>query len=387
VAKETNVLFLDDDEIILKLASKIFTDATFNVATAINHEEAIKVISNEEIKVIVSDQLMPDITGIEFLTRVKNDFPFIIRIILTGNSDIEVTQDAINQAEVFRFLNKPFDNKQVKGIVLQAIQHYDLVANKELYESTLTENVQLQDLNRTLNQLYERQKEFSSTVSHELRTPLASIKTALEIILSGSTGDLSDKQKEFIGTAKRNVDRLRRLINDILDLSKLEAGKLFIKKGKYDINITIDEIVESQKIVAEKKNLYMKTNLDQSIPLIPFDIDKISQVLNNLIDNALKFTDKGGIIIESVNHKKSNHVRINVKDTGIGFHPEDRSKLFKKFQQLKDPAFNETGGTGLGLSICKEIITQHGGKIDVESVPEKGSCFYIILPIEERRKR
>lgn len=387
MAKETNVLFLDDDEIILKLASKIFTDATFNVATAINHEEAIKVISNEEIKVIVSDQLMPDITGIEFLTRVKNDFPFIIRIILTGNSDIEVTQDAINQAEVFRFLNKPFDNKQVKGIVLQAIQHYDLVANKELYESTLTENVQLQDLNRTLNQLYERQKEFSSTVSHELRTPLASIKTALEIILSGSTGDLSDKQKEFIGTAKRNVDRLRRLINDILDLSKLEAGKLFIKKGKYDINITIDEIVESQKIVAEKKNLYMKTNLDQSIPLIPFDIDKISQVLNNLIDNALKFTDKGGIIIESVNHKKSNHVRINVKDTGIGFHPEDRSKLFKKFQQLKDPAFNETGGTGLGLSICKEIITQHGGKIDVESVPEKGSCFYIILPIEERRKR
>src|SRR6185503_17350322 len=154
-----------------------------------------------------------------------------------------------------------------------------------------SKNEELQLANCKLKVLYDIQKEFSSTLSHELRTPLASIKAAIDIVISGTAGEPTADQKNFLGKAKDNVDRLN---NDILDLAHLESGKVSLNVRAGDINKTIQSVVETQESVARAKGLDLRVSLDEHIPAIPFDSDKIIQVLNNLISNAIKFTDKGG---------------------------------------------------------------------------------------------
>jgi len=247
-------------------------------------------------------------------------------------------------------------------------------------------NEELKGANEKLKALYNMQRDFTSTVSHELRTPLASIKAAVDIVLSGSAGAVSDEQHNFLGRAKSNVDRLNRLINDILDLEHLESGKttLMIKPG--DINKTVQSVVETQEAVAREKGLYLKAVLDPKAPVLSFDPDKIIQILNNLISNAIKFTASGGITVSTVMNTQSGKVEVRVEDTGYGIKEEDRDKLFKKFQQLGD-AHLRCVGTGLGLAICREIVRQHGGEINVESTAGQGSCFNFILPIDGGGKK
>lgn len=386
--KENYVLVLDDEENILNALKRLFLNEPFGVVTTTHPDEAMGILAKEKtIKLVISDQRMPHISGVDFLRKVKENYPDIIRILFTGYADISTVEDAINVGEVFRFINKPWNTNELKGAVQSAIQHFDLVSeNRRLFEETKIKNEELELLNRKLKAMYEMQKEFSSTVSHELRTPLASIKTAIDIVMSGTPGKINEDQKNFLEKAKNNVDRLNRLINDILDLTKLESGKTVLNIEFNDINQLTQEVVGIQESVAREKGLYLKTSLDPQISKIPFDSDKLNQVFSNLVGNAIKFTDKGGITILVLNHSDRNHIEVCIKDTGVGITADDMPKLFQKFQQLGDPAKRQMGGTGLGLAICKEIVHQHGGKIWVESKLKVGTEFHFILPIQERRK-
>jgi signal transduction histidine kinase len=385
--KETFILFLDDEEKVRNSIARMFANETYGVAVAGNFLEAMEILSREKIKVVLSDQRMPDIVGVEFLRRVRVQYPDIVRILFTAYADLLAAEQAINVGEVFRFISKPWHPDELKATVIGAMYHYDLVAeNRRMLESIKAKNEELQLANCKLKVLYDIQKEFSSTLSHELRTPLASIKAAIDIVISGTAGEPTPDQRNFLGRAKDNVDRLNRLINDILDLAHLESGKASLSVQAGDLNKTIQSVVETQESVARAKGLDLKVSLDPQIPVLPFDSDKIIQVLNNLISNAIKFTAKGGITVESIGHVESNHVEVRVQDTGAGIKKEDLAKLFEKFQQLGE-AHSKHSGTGLGLAICKEIMHQHGGKTGVTSKVGEGSCFYFILPIEERRKR
>lgn len=228
------------------------------------------------------------------------------------------------------------------------------------------------------------QTEFTSTVSHELRTPLASIKSSIDIMNSGTPGELTDDQKMFLEKVKSNVDRLNRLINDILDLSKMESGKVEMNFEMADVNQIIKETVENQESVAKEKGLVLEMHLEDNLPQISVDSDKLIQVFNNLINNSIKFTDEGRIAVSSKSCRDQNIIECCVKDTGIGIKKEHKGKLFEKFQQIGDSA-KQIAGTGLGLAICKEIIKQHGGKIWFESEYGSGTSIYFILPIKERR--
>ncbi len=226
--------------------------------------------------------------------------------------------------------------------------------------------------------------DFVSTISHELRTPLTAIKEGISIVSDGSAGSINDDQKEFLGIAKRNVDRLARLINEILDFQKIESGRMFYNIAENDIAMIGKEVQESMVPLALAKGLKLDLNLAQDLPKIRFDRDKITQVLTNLVNNAIKFTESGGILI-SIN-PGNNIIKVSVKDTGHGMKQEDIARLFQKFIQLEELSDRKTGGTGLGLAISKDIIDAHGGKIWAESEVGKGSVFNFILPIEERRK-
>ncbi|MFH1288004.1 MAG: PAS domain S-box protein, partial [bacterium] len=221
--------------------------------------------------------------------------------------------------------------------------------------------------------------EFTSMVSHELRTPLTSIQEGIAIVLDGSAGAVNDEQKDFLDTAKRNVDRLARLINDVLDYQRLDSDRVRYDMKKDYINSLVEEIEKMMRPSLKDKSIEISTKLEDNLPEVIFDRDKISQVLTNLINNAIKFTDKG--IITVATEKGENVVQVSVKDTGIGIKEDDINKLFQNFSQISTGKGRKTGSTGLGLAISKKIIEQHGGKIWVESEFGKGSTFIFTLPI------
>jgi len=232
-----------------------------------------------------------------------------------------------------------------------------------------------------LTKAMEVKSNFTSMVSHELRTPLTAVKEGISIVLDGTSGSINEDQKSFLGLAKRNVDRLHRLINDVLDFSKLEADKIKFEMQLGDITKTITEAVNMEKSAFDKKGLFLKVESVLDVPKIKFDSDRITQVFSNLLSNALKFTPKGGVTVSVDKNDQEKYVSICVADTGPGMAKEDIPRLFQKFEQLGGVSDRKAGGTGLGLAICKQIVEQHRGKIWVDSEVGKGSRFCFTLPI------
>lgn len=378
-SKKIQVLFIDDEESIIDGVLRLFMRESYGIFATRSPDKAREALAKEKIKVVVSDYRMPEISGVEFLREVKEKYPNVVKILFTGYTDFSAAEEAINVGEVYRFISKPWKTAELLSTIRQCIEHYDLITQSKAHEE------ELEVVNKKLKAMYEMQKEFTSTVSHELRTPLASIKTAIDLVVKRMVGEINQEQEEVLGRAKSNVDRLKRLIDDILDLTKMEGGKVQMNFMMDDIHQVIQEVVEAQKDVVQNRGLYIKTDFDAHVSGVPFDRDRIIQVLNNLLSNAIKFTKEGGITVSTQGKSQENHIIVSIKDTGKGITEADIPKLFQKFQQIESAETNEEGGTGLGLAICKEIISRHGGKIWVESKLGEGTTFNFILPIQERR--
>lgn len=225
--------------------------------------------------------------------------------------------------------------------------------------------------------------DFISTVSHELRTPFKAIRESITIILDESAGPVNNEQKKFLIVAKRNVDRLAKLINNVLDIQKLDSGKMEFSICDNDINEVVKEVYELMEPSAEKKGLSIITKLESQLPKLRFDKDKILQVLTNIVDNAIKFTEKGNITITT--DTQENAVLVSTRDTGPGVAKEDLPRLFNRFEQVSNSKHRRSVGTGLGLAISKEIIRRHNGKIWAESGLGRGTAICFKLPINKHR--
>ncbi len=226
---------------------------------------------------------------------------------------------------------------------------------------------------------------FLANVSHELRTPLVAIDKSISLILDNTSGEVTEEQKkQFLSIADRNLKRLTLLINDLLDLTKLEAGKMTIKRGVASLAKVISESAETLNNWAKAKSLNITLNIQEGLPEISIDPNKIIQVLTNLIGNAIKFTpENGDIIISAILRKNTEKIEVTVADTGIGITKENLPKIFSKFYQVGERISTDIGGTGIGLSIAKEIVELHGGKIRVESEQGHGTQFIFTLPLKD----
>ncbi len=243
------------------------------------------------------------------------------------------------------------------------------IANKDLEEK----NRELIVANEELKKLDELKSDFISLVSHELKTPLSAVRISAEFLESQSNVD-TDVKKELLQIIIRNIDRQTRLINDILDLSKIEAGKLELQLNHTDINEISKVALETIGQLALKKNITVSVNIPEELSPVMADRDKLIIVLNNLFENALKFTPAGGNIILSAKDDGDSIV-VSMKDTGIGIEKEKLDKIFDKFYQVDSSSRRKIGGCGLGLSISSGIIKAHGSEIQVESESGKGSSF------------
>jgi PAS domain S-box-containing protein len=253
------------------------------------------------------------------------------------------------------------------------------VLKDNLEEKVKDRTKELEESQEKLTRMYNIKSEFINTVSHELRTPLTVMREGISLVSDGTAGDLNDKQKKFLNIAMDNIDRLSRLIDDVLDLSKLESGRMQFSIARGNLNELLDNVIKSYEPVIAKKGLKLRKDLSPSLPLIRFDKDRITQVLYNLITNAIKFTDKGSISIRS--RRRGDRVEVSVEDTGRGIKAKDMPRLFQKFEQINPESGPRNKGTGLGLVIIKQIIEQLGGEIHVESQYGKSSRFTFSLPV------
>jgi signal transduction histidine kinase len=217
-----------------------------------------------------------------------------------------------------------------------------------------------------------------------MRTPITPINAQLQLILAGYFGELTEKQKNSLEMIQRNTERLDRFIGEVLDISKFEAGVMKFNLVPANLNEIVENAVETMKIQALNKNLELIFK-EEKVPEVVIDKDRITQVIMNLINNAIKFTDSGGVIEVELS-SDIDHAMVKIKDNGIGIKKEDLDRLFKPFQQLDSSYGRKFGGSGLGLAICKRIITYHGGKIWAESEFGKGSSFQFIIPYTHKIK-
>lgn len=248
----------------------------------------------------------------------------------------------------------------------------DLRESKERLEE---QSRSLAAANAKLKELSGIKDEFVAKVNHELRTPLTAIKESIGLLIDGSLGAVNPEQHEFLTLVDTSLDRLTELITHMLDLSKIEAGRLRLMRARLDVRRLVHTIVTTYQTLAGRRSVHVELS---SVPDVFADANRMLQVLGNLFANAVKFTDEAGVITCRV-QAQDGCVAVSVSDNGPGIAPEDRDKLFQKFSQLGEG--EQAGGTGLGLALCKELVQLHGGAIGVESELGRGTTFTFTLPV------
>lgn len=332
------------------------------------------------------------------------------------NSNNEIGNLAMMINNTAKDLKNELDNIAAERNEAQVYSNILKLANDEL-DAALREKIikaqELEKANKELQELDRMKSEFIAITSHELRTPLVSIKGYNELMLSGKFGPLTPKQKAGLEVSKRSIERLTNTVNDVLNIAQIDANKR-LRIEPVSIKDFVNEVVDELILGVEQRHQTLLLNIPDNLPVINFDREKMIQVLRNLVLNSIRFTPDGGEITISVEFANLNAgeefvkdqppsppgfkpqiiptdnrcIMFSVKDTGIGIPKDELGRIFQRFYEVqsykhhKSGTFEfKSGGSGLGLSIAKGIVEQHGGRIWVESVLDKGSTFYFTIPI------
>ncbi len=248
-------------------------------------------------------------------------------------------------------------------------------ANRTLERRVEERTAELQKALERVSELSQLKSNFISNISHELRTPLTHIKGYLELLVSASLGAVTEEQRHALLVSQNSAGRLETLIEDLIMVSLAARGEMSISQENIDIRRVANLVVKSAAEKAEKRGVLLNTMIDENVPSVQADSQKIAWVLNQLIDNGIKFTPSGGRVIVSVKCEGENLVIVSVTDTGIGIAPERQKDIFEPFHQLDGSSTRHYGGTGLGLSLVREIVEAHGSMIEVQSLEGRGSSF------------
>jgi len=291
---------------------------------------------------------------------------------------------------------RAFTQDDVRRLMLLAPQAAIAIVNARLYEELRQASEELERkveartrelaaANERLREADRLKMQFLANMSHELRTPMNSIIGYSELMLSGAYGDLTARQRDRLNTVIRNARNLLDLINDLLDISRIEVGKVTLARRSINLNRIIETTIQTVEPMARQKGLTIRAIVDETLQPVEADETRLIQILNNLLSNAIKFTSEGGITVTAYPYTADGQwVAVSVSDTGIGIAPEHIPLIFEEFRQIDQSATREFGGTGLGLAIAHRLVALHGGRIWVDSEPGVGSTFTFTLPAQAR---
>ncbi|MDP2921923.1 MAG: ATP-binding protein [Candidatus Omnitrophota bacterium] len=320
---------------------------------------------------------IPGMNGLEILVDMQYKELSGPVVMMADPKDEEFAPQAIRDGAYDYVLREKGFEQGLPVIIHNALNAFRAARERERMQKEIAaKKIELEAANKKLQQLDKIKSDFVANVAHEFRTPLTIIKGNVDLVNKGGLGDVAPAQKEMLDGAINIVNRLSRLVNDLLDISKIESGKMELKKETVDMNSVIEEnLLIFDKMIKDKKQKLEKT-IAKGPANINADKDKVTQVFVNLLSNAIKYTPESGVIaIKTTDLEKE--IMVEVSDTGEGVAPEDLDKIFDKFTRV---TAEKKEGTGLGLPIAKDIVALHNGRIWVKSELGKGSRFYFTLP-------
>ncbi len=370
--KKYKILVVDDMAINLELIKSVLElEGNFSLVLVSDGKSAIRKAKTNYFDLILLDIMMPEMDGYEVCNILKSypatkDIPIIFLTALDGPKDI---QKAFRYGAV-DYISKPFSREE-------------LVSRVNLHISLKRTREELVKARRAAEAATEAKAIFLANMSHELRTPMNGIIGMVDIL---KRTELTDSQQEYLSIIESSGENLLTIINDILDLSKIEAGHMELESIPFSLRDEVRRVVNIMQIIADKKELPIKFIIDKDVPTyVKGDPVRLKQIIINLVNNAIKFTVKGKITI-SVEKKSMGNGKVQllfkIMDTGIGISPEGQKKLFQSFSQVDKSTTRKYGGTGLGLMISKNLTQMMDGEIGVESVEGVGSTFWFFIFLE-----
>ncbi len=487
MAEKTRVLVVDDEKVVREGCRRVLSGKKYEIFTAENGKQALEILAEENVDIMLLDLKMPVMGGEEVLEKTRDAYPDIPVIVITGHGTVDTAVECMKKG-AYDFITKPFqidqfritveraadkrrlelkarqfaaenirnlydlnlEKSRLKTIIncmangvmvtnqnLEVVLHNpalmrlmeitekpkaptpirEIIEDKDLVdtlkkllsgetpgEESISQEIQmkrstlralsapamdparaiagtvtvLEDIT-AFKQLDQMKSDFVNMVAHELRSPLVAIRQINSVLLEGLAGPLEEKQQDFVRRGMNKIDSLLNLINDLLDIAKLEAGKFVQHQVPTDIGKIIEEIVVLMEPIAQEQSIVLTHSLLNLKP-VQADPKRIEGIFNNLISNAINYSPEGGRVTVSA-RGLGEYMEIRVEDTGVGITQEELPKIFDKFYRVKNPKTRQVIGTGLGLAIVKGVVDAHQGSIQVESVPEAGTTFKVLLPV------
>ncbi|MBF0357216.1 MAG: response regulator [Magnetococcales bacterium] len=380
---QDSVLIVDDQRSNIDLLKNILTE--FNLFVALDGRKALEVAGfSVPIDLILLDIMMPEMNGYEVCRQLKNNqYTKEISVIF-----VTAKKETSDESEGFAvggvdYITKPFSSEIIKHRVASCLelkryrnQLEQMVESKTIELAAATKKAE--ERKEAAESGNRAKSDFLSRMSHEIRTPLNAILGMGELVLET---DLDEEQCKYIQVSQRAGQSLHALVNDILDLSKIEAGQMLLEISKFDIISVLNDVYHIQKINSENKGIKLLLDIDQKSSInLEGDPNRIKQILLNLVNNAIKFTEEGEVTI-SFEQREEHMFCFIVSDTGIGMQAEHIERIFQPFIQCDSSTTRKFGGTGLGLAICHHLVAAMNGKLEVFSEPGKGSTFIVTLPL------
>lgn len=348
------VLLIEDNPGDARLLREMFREAGSEAIELIHFGcmgAAERYLTERSVDIILLDPGLPDSQGLESVRRIRVAAPWIPLVVLTGLEDDTFAEQALRDGAQDYLIKNQIEPRGL----MRALRY----ANER-------------------NRLEQMKDDFVATVSHELRTPLTSISGSLALLMNNAAGQLPDSAARLLGIAHHNCQRLGRLINDILDVEKIESGKVVFAVKRMDLRNLVEQSIEANRGFADGYGVRVKVEPNLGACEIAADPDWVAQVITNLLSNAIKFSERDQEV-EIAIEKRAHTIRLSVRDHGCGIPEDFKARVFEKFAQA-DNSDSRQKGTGLGLSIVKQIVTRLGGEVSFEDVPGGGAVFHVDLP-------
>jgi signal transduction histidine kinase len=379
-------LLVVDDEAHVVQSLKDLLRFDYRVLTATRASDGLKLMEKEKVHVVMSDQRMPEMSGVEFLSQLKETHPESVRLLFTAYADLQAVTDAINQGNVYRYISKPWEPDDLMVTLRQAVDYYDLQEERRsLLKEIQAKNLQLESANQELRLANDLKRAFIKVAGHELRTPLTIILGLSE--LGATHQQIVPPLKEWVEQIFRSSRRLNERVDQVVRMLQAEQFDRTLRARDVELAELLRGAARDVASFVQQRRQELIVEAPPDLGTIHIEPEKINDSIVQLLANAIKFTPDRGTIRLSARRTPDGGAEIAVADTGVGIDPASQSRIFDPFFTRFDVSRHSSGdfeferrGLGLGLSMVKMFVEMHGGRVDVQSEPGKGSTFTVVLP-------